>query len=508
MQDTRNRQSAVIDWLLRPETHGGAAVEHIETQISHVFLAGEHVYKLKKADAPAFLDYATPARRRRAAETELAINRRTAPKLYEAVRPVRRSGGGFTLGAAPGEPVDWLVVMRRFDQSSLFHVMAREGRLTTAHVTDLADALADLHAQADIRRDQGGAEGMRHHYRVPLDTLEAADRPAFDRAALSALGAALEAAWTRLAPRLEARRRHGRVRHGHGDLHLANACLFDGRATPFDAIEFSDDIACTDVLYDAAFAVMDLVAHDRPALAGDFLNRYLEATGDYSGLACLPFFIAVRALVRAMANGLADDPDRRDPAQRYFGLARAALEWAPGPRLVAIGGLSGTGKSTVARGLRADLAPGPGAVHLRSDGIRKRLAGVRPEERLPQQAYRPEHTRLTYRRLERHARRAVLAGWPAILDATFTRPESRRHVERIGRRLGLPFAGLWLTAPPEVLRARVGARETDASDAGLAVLERQLSLETGAMDWRTVPATGSPVETLAGARRALMRVMR
>jgi len=504
--DPLRLQADVIDWLRRPGTHGGVAVEHIETQISHLFLAGDRVYKLKRADAPAFLDYATPERRRRAAETELAVNRRTAPQLYQSVLPVRRCGkGGFALGEAPGEPVDWLVVMRRFDQSSLFHVMAAEGRLATAHVIDLADALADLHARADIRSDQGGAEGMRHHYRVPLDTLAAAEGQPFEPADLSALGTALEAAWSPLAPRLEARRRHGRVRHGHGDLHLANACLHEGRATPFDAIEFADDIACVDVLYDAAFTVMDLQAHGYPALAGDFLNRYLEATGDYSGLACLPLFVAVRALVRAMANGLAADPERQAQARDYFRLARAALDWRPEPRLVAIGGLSGTGKSTVARGLRGDLAPGPGATHLRSDGIRKRLWGMRPEDRLPQQAYRPEHTRRAYRRLERHARRAALAGWPVILDATFTRPESRRHLEAIGDELGVAFIGLWLTAPPDILRERVAARATDASDAGPAVLERQLSLESLAVGWPTVDATGSPSDTLARTRRALMR---
>lgn len=508
MPERSNDQRALVDWLQRPEAHAGAPVDHIETQISHVFLAGGHVYKLKRADAPAFLDYATPERRRHAAETELAINRRTAPHLYTAVIPVRRDDGRFTLGEGAGEPVDWLVVMRRFDQANLFHAMAGEGRLTTEHVVDLADAVAELHAQAEIRRDQGGAAGMRHHFRLPLDTLAAAEPPPFDRAALEDLEQALEAAWRRLAPRLEARRRHGRVRHGHGDLHLANACLFEGRATPFDAIEFSDEIACVDILYDAAFTVMDLLAHDERALAGDFLNRYLEATGDYSGLVCLPLFVAVRALVRAMANGLTSDAERQTHARGYFRLARKALEWAPEPRLVAIGGLSGTGKSTIARGLRADLSPGPGAVQLRSDGIRKRLAGVSPEARLPQAAYRPEHTRRTYRRLERQARRAALAGWPAILDATFTRPESRERAEAIGTSLGIPFTGLWLSAPAGMLRERVAARAGDASDADLAVLERQLSLDTGAVTWATVSASGSIADTLAQARRALIRARR
>lgn len=496
-------QKDLVAWLNAPGSLGGEGVRHIETQISHVFLTGDRVYKLKKAIAPGFLDYTSVENRRAAAETELAINRRTAPDIYLAVEPVRRVDDAFATGDGAGEIVDWLVVMRRFDQDDLFDALANDGRLTAAHVRDLADALADLHARAERRPDKGGLAGMRHHYKAPLEALRKAGTLPFDRDALERLGARLGDALDRLGPRLEARRRHGRVLHGHGDLHLGNACLFKGRATLFDAIEFSDDIACGDALYDAAFTVMDLLAHERRDLAALFLNRYLEATNDYSGLACLPVFIAVRALVRTMSNALAGSDDKAAHAQTYFDLACAALDWEIGPCAVAIGGFSGTGKSTIAASLAPHLAPGPGGVHLRSDGIRKRLAGYSPEDRLPEDAYSRDVNRRTYLRLERNARRALLAGWPAVLDATFTRPDSRSRLADMAQSLRVPFTGLWLEAGPDTLRRRVAGRKADASDADLAVLERQLTLDIGAMTWRRVSAGGSPQKVLELACDAL-----
>lgn len=492
-RESSSEQQRVVDWMMRPETHGGAEVEHIETHISHVFLAGERVYKLKKAVAPGFLDYSSTDKRKAAAETELRVNRRTAPNMYLSVQPIVTKGDGFEIGGE-GEALDWLVVMRRFDQSELFDRMAAEGRLEAAHVAELADALAELHSTAEIRRDHGGAAGMHAHFRFPLDALENAEdsRLPAPMDELANMASALEEAWRRLAPRLEARRRHGRVRHGHGDLHLGNACLFEGRATPFDAIEFSEEIACVDILYDAAFPVMDLLAHDRRDYAGLFLSRYLEATRDYSGLACLGFFLAVRALVRAMANSLAG---KREPARRYFALARESLEARPAPRLVAIGGFSGTGKSSLAHRLALDLAPGAVGVHLRSDGIRKRLFGRRPEEPLPKEAYSGAWHHKTYTRLYRDLRRALMAGYPAVADATFTNEYSRSQVRCAAEELGAPFLGLWLEAPPECLRRRVAARGSDASDADLGVLERQLGAETGDIDWARVSAAGTREET-------------
>jgi len=494
-------QKPIVDWLANLETHDDAEVRHIETHISHVFLAGDRVIKLKKAVKPDFLDYSTPDKRKAAAETELRVNSRTVPEMYLAVEPITRANGGFALGGE-GEAIDWVVVMRRFDQACLLDVMAREDRLDESHIRDLADTLADLHATAERRSDHGGAEGMHSHFQWPLEALRdmADDALPVDRDALERVASALEAEWKRLAPRLEARRRHGRVRRGHGDLHLGNACLFEGKATAFDAIEFSEEIACIDVLYDAAFTVMDLLAHDRRGFANLFLSRYLEATEDTSGLAALAFFIAVRALVRTMAEAFAEKPDS---ARRYFALAQESLESRVAPQLVAVGGFSGTGKSSIARRLATDLAPGAGALHMRSDGLRKRLYGLRPEDPLPDEAYTREWHRRTYTRLYRTLRRALLAGYPAIADATFTRAGSREAVARCARDLGVPFTGLWLTAPADMLEARVAARGADASDADVAVLQRQLATKTGEIAWAEVSAVGSLEETYLSARQRL-----
>ncbi len=502
---TTQDQRRLVAWLGTPAAHGGAGpVVHIETHISHVFLAGDHALKLKKAIRPAFLDYSTVEKRHAAALAELRLNRRTAPDLYLDIVAVTEDAEGFHLDG-PGRIVDWLVRMRRFDQAHLLDRMAREGGLDAAHVAALADATARLHATAERRPDAGGAEGMHWHFTVPIDALEGmASRPV-SKAALAAMRRRLEVEWRRLARRLEARRRHGFVRLGHGDLHLGNACLFRGEVTLFDAVEFSDAIACVDILYDAAFMVMDLMAHGRGDHAALYLSRYLEATRDYGGLDAMAFFIAIRALVRAMANSFAQDAEKQARARRYFDLAEQVLDEPPAPRLVAVGGLSGSGKSRLAGALLGHLPARPGAVHIRSDGIRKRIFGRRPEDRLPDAAYRPEWHRRTYARLWRDVRRALAAGWPVVADATFMDAKSRARMALLADRLRIPFTGLWLEAPAAVLCARIRARGPDVSDADLAVLEAQLERDVGPLDWTTIDATGAPDTVVARALREIGR---
>ncbi len=502
---TADDQARLVAWLGTPAAHGGAGpVEHIETHISHVFLAGDHALKLKKAIRPAFLDYSTVEKRHAAALAELALNRRTAPGLYLDVVAVREDAAGFHLGGH-GRIVDWLVRMHRFDQADLFDRMARDGRLGATHVAALADATAQLHATAERRPDEGGAAGMHWHFTVPLDALEGMASCPVPKRALERMRGRLEAEWRRLAPRLEARRRHGFVRLGHGDLHLGNACLFRGAVTLFDAVEFSDAIACVDILYDAAFMVMDLMAHGLEEFAALYLSRYLEATRDYGGLDAMPFFIAIRALVRAMANAFSQDAESETRARRYFDLAEEVLDEPPAPRLVAVGGLSGSGKSRLARALLVHLPALPGAVHIRSDGIRKRLFGRLPEERLPDAAYSRAWHRRTYARLCRDVRRALAAGWPVVADATFMDANSRARIAALADRLGVPFTGLWLEAPAAVLRARIRGRGADASDADLAVLEAQLARDVGPLDWVRIDAGDAPEQVAARALRHIAK---
>src|SRR5262245_60860365 len=276
-------QGAVIAFLSDPATYGVAAVERIETHASVVFLAGDRAYKLKRAIRFSYLDYSTPALREQYCRAELALNRRTAPSLYEAVRPVTREAAGFAFGG-PGPVVDWVVVMRRFDQDTLFDRLAERAALTGPLVLDLAGQIARFHAAAEVDADAGGLAGMRETVKINADNLAAAATDVFDTADVARLTATTDAALARVAETLESRRREGRVRWCHGDLHLRNICLVDGRPTLFDCIEFSRLIACIDVLYDLAFLLMDLHGRGLDQASNAIFNRYLDLRDESDGL--------------------------------------------------------------------------------------------------------------------------------------------------------------------------------------------------------------------------------
>jgi uncharacterized protein len=297
------------------------------------------------------------------------------------------------------------------------------------------------------------------------------------------------------------------VRHGHGDLHLHNICLLDGAPTLFDAIEFDDRLACADVLYDFAFLLMDLVHRDLPALANLALGRYVREPATAAGLAALGLFCSLRAAIRAKV-GVPALASARDPATAraeiaaYFALARRFLVPVPA-RLVAVGGLSGSGKTTLAAALAPDLGGPLGALHLRTDVIRKRQAGVDDEARLPPESYTRAASERVYGEMLRLAEAALGAGWPVVLDAVFLDRAERRAVADLATKYAVPFQGLWLDAPADALRQRVEARRGDASDATAAVVERQVAHATPVDDWPSLPAGGDPQATLAAARAVL-----
>jgi predicted kinase len=293
-------------------------------------------------------------------------------------------------------------------------------------------------------------------------------------------------------------------------LHLRNICLIDGRPTLFDAIEFSDRVACIDVLYDFAFLLMDLEHRGFRPLANLAFNRYLGHTGDLEGLAALPLFLSVRAAVRAhvdAANAVRQSDAKlaeteTAAARHYLDMALALLD-PPPARLVAIGGLSGTGKSSLARALAPELGGVPGAVILRSDLLRKELMGVSPTDRLGDDAYTPEVTKRVFDTLSTRAAIACWAGHAVIADAVFGRPAQRAEIERVAREAGVAFTGLWLEAPAGVLEQRVAARVGDASDATVAVVRRQLGHDVGTVAWNPVDASGGQRATLDRAQNSL-----
>jgi aminoglycoside phosphotransferase family enzyme/predicted kinase len=507
-------QRDVIEFLSRPGTYGTAVaeVERIDTHGAVVFLAGARAYKLKRAVRFPYMDYSTPARRRAMCEAELTINRRTAPMLYESVVPVTRGRAGLALGG-DGEALDWVVVMRRFDQSALFDRMAERGALTLEHMAALAAEIAAFHAQAGPRRDFGGAAGIAWVLDVNAAGLREAaedigheDGARFDRLCREAL--------SRAAPLLDKRCAAGLVRHCHGDLHLRNICLFDGRPVLFDAIEFNDRISCIDILYDFAFLLMDLERRDLRRHANAAFNRYFEEGADLDGLAALPLFLACRAGVKAQTVAAASRAQAA-PAKRRAMIdeARACLALgsqflAPAPaRMVAIGGLSGTGKSTVARLTAPALGGAPGAAVLRSDVIRKRQAGLDATARLGPQAYTPAAAAAVYGEMIDMAGRAVRAGQSAVVDAVFALPHERDAVAAAARAAGVPFTGIWLEAPAGQLKARIAARRGDASDATVDVLQRQLEYDPGAIAWHRIDASDAP-DAVAARLAALLDASR
>ena len=468
-------QDAILAWLLDPETHGGLPVEHVETHISHLILVGDTVYKMKRNIALAFLDFSTLDLREAACHAEIAVNVRTAPDIYRDVIPITRQENTFALNGS-GAPVEWLVRMWRFDDSRLFDRLATCKVLTDMHILGLADAVAELHLSELPVVPKEGNDCFTRSFRNLLKDLRGETVDTVVANAVNLWARRAESTYVGVREILMSRACEGRVRHCHGDLHLRNICEIDGTVRLFDAIEFDKDIATVDVLYDLAFALMDLMHRDLRAETALALSRYLGATRDYEGLRVLPLFMSARAAVRALVALLS--PSGRVEALDYLDLATTLLAPAPAPRLVAIGGRSGTGKTTAAR-ILAGRCPGPfGAVMIRSDTTRKRLAGIDPEAKLLAGAYTRAASEAVYDRVFTDARRALDAGACVILDATFLDDAARDGARRVAREAQVPFIGIWLTGDDALLAKRIAGRGRDASDADLTVLRHQREPET------------------------------
>jgi aminoglycoside phosphotransferase family enzyme/predicted kinase len=500
-------QAEVRAFLADPANLGRPGpVEVIGTHISLIHMAGDRAWKLKRAVRLSYADFSTPELRLACCERELARNRLTAPDHYLAVRRITRTpAGGLTFDGA-GPLVDAVVEMLRFDQGALLDALAARGALDRGLITALAVEIAAFHARAPVVPDPPGSA----HVAAVLDVNEAAlaETCVFPAAAVRSFNAAFRAGLDRHRVLLDARGRAGRVRLCHGDLHLRNIFLDRGRPVLFDCIEFNDAIATVDVLYDLAFLLMDLRQRGLDGFANLVLNRYLDATGDEDGLPLIPFFMALRAAVRAHVTATridtGGDPDGRltAEAQAYFAMARQLL--APAPSVVvAIGGLCGSGKSTVAETLAPRIGGGAGARILSSDRLRKALFGVAPETRLPPEAYGPEVALKVYLAITARTGALASAGVTVVADAVFARPDERQAVEAAAQSAGVPFRGVWLELAPEALRARVAARRGGPSDADVAVLERQFGYDLGPMGWNRIDAEGHP-ETVAAAILRLM----
>jgi len=485
----------------------GEDAQTIVTHISIVVLTKQRVYKLKRDVVFPYLDFHTPQIRLAMCEREYALNRRTAPQLYLAVRRLTRGGDGALCFDGDGALVDAVVEMRRFEEDNLLDNLAVAGRLTAPLIERLAERIALFHDGAEVVEGRGGAAVMASLLGLG-EASSLAKSPVVSAQERRALADDLRAAAAADSALLDRRRDAGKVRRCHGDLTLRNICLVDGEPTPFDCIEFSDELATIDILYDLAFLLMDLRRRGQAKFAALALSRYLDQRDEAEGLPLLPFFMALRAAIRAdvaAARALDADADHaalNGETRDYFDLARALLRPAT-PRIVAIGGLSGSGKSSVAAALAPLVGAAPGARTLNSDRLRKKLFGVAPTSQLPQEAYTVAVSAEVYEAMQSEALRVASFGWCVIVDAVYARQSERDALEEAALRAGVPFAGFWLDADGAVRVSRVGERQGDVSDATQEIAARQRNYDLGEMRWTCVDAAEG-VETIARRIAALL----
>ncbi|CAN5425470.1 bifunctional aminoglycoside phosphotransferase/ATP-binding protein [soil metagenome] len=502
-------QTAAVKFLSDPSTYGqDAPLEIIETHISAIFLAADRAYKMKRAVKLPYADFSTPALRLAACEQEIALNSLTAPDIYLRVRRITRERSGELVFDGTGKTIDAVVEMVRFNQSCLFDRLALAGKLTASLMTDTARAVALFHGDARIVHRGSGSANIR----AVLDINRAgfATSHVFDPANVNELDSASRSALDRCAGLLDNRERAGKVRRCHGDLHLRNICLFDGKPALFDCIEFNEQIATVDVLYDLAFLLMDLWHRGFHHHANLVMNRYLDETADEAGFVLLPFFMAIRAAVRAHVTATQiEESGRRDAelvasAYSYFDLARTLLR-PEDARLIAVGGFSGSGKTTVAETLAPAVGHPPGARVLSTDRIRKALFGVSAETRLAADAYEARVSKEVYEILCRRGRDLLEAGGSVILEAVFDRPDRRAAVADLAR--GMPAAAytpIWLDVNPATLAERVRNRRSGPSDATAKVLQTQLERGADEITWTRIPAGRSVSDVAASILRSLV----
>ncbi len=476
----------LIQALLNPARYAHP-VEHcelVETHISWVILTGRFAYKLKKPVNLGFLDFSSLARRRFFCAEELRLNRRLAPELYLSVVPITGTVEHPRLGCE-GPAIEYAVKMRQFDQSAQLDRLLAHGELRPHHIDALAQTVSEFHQRiprAGADSPFGSAEAVQQ----PVTENFAQIRQSLDEPALLTRLDALQA-WSRqqsqrLAPLMAQRKADGFVRECHGDMHLRNMALIDGQVVVFDCIEFNENLRWIDIISEVAFVVMDLQDRQQPGLAQRIVDAWLAHSGDYAGLALLAYYQMYRAMVRAKVNSIrlqqADiSASEKQAVYReldgYLRLAAGYTE-TKRPCLIITHGLSGSGKTTHSQAILERL----GAIRLRSDVERKRLAGLAAQARAGAAAgagiYTAEMTRRTYARLAQLAQGIIENGYAVIVDATFLQSPYRESFRQLAESLGVPFHLLDFTAPAEVLRQRIRARKHDASDANLAILEKQL----------------------------------
>ena len=506
---TNDDQCAVIEFLscrsaYRPSPE---QVKVIQTHGALVFLAGSDVYKIKRAVKYDYMDFSTLQRRRLACEREFEVNQPHAPQIYLGTIAITREETGKLAIGGSGIVVEWAVHMRRFPDDALLSNMMAKEELTPQLVKLLAIEVARYHQRGAVKRTKRAARSIAAIVDELEQGLSSGDGVLAEQLRKEFIAQARKALCS-MQELLNQRGRDGYVRRLHGDLHSRNVVVIDGRPLLFDAIEFDEEIATIDTLYDLAFLLMDFDVAGHRKEANWLLGQYFFATGslsDIDALAALPLFMGLRAGIRAMVEvqraGLEQGHEARNDIAAADKYLRAAVSYfeQKHAHLIAVGGFSGTGKSTLAAGLAPTVGPAPGALHIRSDLERKALFGVGETTRLPPSSYTKQSSERVYRAVLSKAERALRAGHWVVVDAAFLRPQERKAIEAVARSSGACFTGLWLQAPESVLIERVLSRKDDASDATAEVVRKQLASDPGPIAWEIVDASGSKRDALGAA---------
>jgi aminoglycoside phosphotransferase family enzyme/predicted kinase len=470
----------LIQQMLEPAFYPHAVtepVELIQTHVSYVLLAGEFVYKVKKPVNFGFLDYSTLEKRHHFCQEELRLNQRGAAELYLEVLPISQADDRYTFN--PGEPVDYVVKMQRFPQETLLSAMYDRGELTEAHLESLAKVLANFHKQAptnDYILSFGEVAQVRQAIDENYDQTVGYIGGPQTQQQFDETKAYTDKLFAEQAHLFADRVQHKWIRECHGDVHLRNICFWNDKILLFDCIEFNEPFRFVDVMFDIAYIIMDFDARNRPDLSNLFLNTYLEQTGDWEGLQVLPLYLSRQSYVRAKVTSfLLGDPgipdavkaESKETASRYYTLSWRYTQPKTG-KIVMMSGLSGSGKSTIAK----QLARETGAIHIRSDAARKHLGGISLDTAGDDSLYSPEMTQKTYDRLLSLGITLASQGYTVILDAKYDRQALRSPVIEKAEAAGLSLEILHCDAPAEVLRDRISQR-SDISDATPEVLATQ-----------------------------------
>jgi hypothetical protein len=514
--DQAETQNQALEFLgsLPSDDPARPEVKRIDTHANIVFLVGSKAYKVKRSVKFPFLDYSTLPLREEACKAEIIYNQPNAPQIYRQALPVTREADGTLDLGGTGEPIEWAVEMNRFERQHELDSVAGTSPLPDTLTDRLADMMVTAHDVAPLRQGNGFYAELASY----VEQNDAAFREHPDLFEAEVVRHLTETSRTVLSALHELilrRGEQGLVRRCHGDAHLRNIVMVDDTPVLFDAVEFSDAIATGDVLYDLAFLLMDLWDRGQQRAANRVFNRYMDKSRldtHSEGLAALPFYLMMRAAIRskiAASSALnQSDPNQkqreRDQAQAYFRHAVDFLDPSR-PQLVAIGGLSGTGKTTLAYEIAPGIGRAPGARVLRTDVMRKRLLGIEETEKAPAEAYTLEASQKVYHALDDTIQTVLAAGHSAIFDAVFAAESERDRIEAIANNVECGFCGLWLTAPANILKARVSARGDDASDANADVVDTQLGYDLGQMNWVEIDAGSNVDETAGQVRKVLNR---